>query len=57
MDQTLNELNENFMELQTIINNISNMPLEKIGKGDKIRLITINEYIIQALLYARNLNH
>ena len=57
MDQTLKELNENLMELQTIINNISNMPIEKIGKGDKIRLITINEYIIQALLYARNLNH
>jgi len=56
MDRVLEELKINLVELQTIIDKASMKPQDKRSNGDKLRLITINEYLCQALLYAKNLD-
>jgi hypothetical protein len=55
MDRILGELKVNIVELQAIIDKTSTMPKDNFSKGDRRRLTTINEYVVQALLYARNL--
>ena len=55
MDQIMEELKSNLVELQTIIDKTSSKALDKLSKGDKVRLTAINEYLCQALLYANNL--
>lgn len=48
----IHTLISNINELQCILLNIENKKINR--KGDIIRLSAINEYVDQALLYARN---
>ena len=55
MDRVLYGLKVNLTELQDIIDKESILPSENICNGDRLKLVTINEYVVQALLHARNL--
>ena len=57
MDRILEDININMVELQTIIDKTSKKSIDTLSKGDRVRLSTINEYLVQALLYAEKLGH
>jgi hypothetical protein len=47
MDRIPGELKVYLIELQAVIDKTSTMPLDNPGKGDKLKLTTINEYVVK----------